>query len=211
MTPILALFSFFSFSISMLACDSNADNNPDNGQSTTAPSNTAPSQKAQAVSTPAPSAGAQLPNLKEGLSREGCDNGPGVMGAASYFVGEIVLTDNRASGEEEWVLFANKKWAGHNGQDCTVRWSLSGSKTNTQACGRCDFGVSLTNQLDITGSNCPEDLTKGETGQQIGYDIDLKDDGTVDVYFSKSGKRVGEGYHKDGTIRYVTDMSCRWF
>ena len=70
----------------------------------------------------------------------------------------------------------------------------------------------LSNQLDITGSNCPEDLTKGETGQQIGYDIDLKDDGTVDsLLFQIWQKRVGEGYHNNGTIRYVTDMSCRWF
>ena len=201
--------------MSFLACNSNADapNPTATPEQPTTPSATTPSA-APAPSADAPSANAKsaaLPNLKDGLSKEGCDNGPGVMGAASYFVGEITISDTGARGEEEWVLFANKKWAGHNGGDCTVRWSLSGSKIGTQACGRCDFGVSLTNQLDVTGSNCPKDLTKGETNQQIGYDIDLKDDGTVDVYFSKSGKRVGEGYHKDGTIRYVTDMSCRWF
>ncbi len=203
MIPMLSIFS-------MLACNSNADNADAKGTVDAKPT-VQPTDNARPVSTPTPNTGVELPNLKEGLSREGCDNGPGVMGAASYFVGEIVLSEGRASGEEEWVLFANKKWAGHNGKDCTVRWSLSGSKTSTQACGRCDFGLSLTNQLDATGSDCPEDLTKGETGQQIGYDVDLKDDGTVDVYFSKSGKRVAEGYHKDGTIRYVTDMSCRWF
>ena len=189
-----------------LACSSNAESPP-------TPTVETP------VATPAPSGDSTdsakksggLPNLKKGLSREGCDNGPGVMGAASYFVGELKISDTSVSGEEEWILFANKKWAATNGGDCTVRWSLSGSKTGTSACGRCDFGVSLTNQLDMTGSNCPEDLTKGDTGQQIGYDIDLKDDGTVDVFFSRSGKRVGEGYHSNGTIRYVTDMSCRWF
>ena len=186
-------------------CSSNADPVP-----------TTTTNTPVAVPTPTADASAKkssegLPNLKKGLSKEGCDNGPGVMGAASYFVGELKITDGMVRGEEEWILFANKKWAATNGGDCTVRWSLSGSKTGVSACGRCDFGVSLTNQLDITGSNCPEDLTKGETGQQIGYDIDLKDDGTVDVYFSRSGKRVGEGYHNNGTIRYVTDMSCRWF
>ena len=202
MTFILSTLYIFG-----MACSSNAD-------PATTPSETP-------VAAPAPNAGSsintseksatELPDLKKGLSREGCDDGPGVMGASSYFVGELNITDSMVRGEEEWVLFANKKWAAHNGGDCTVRWSLSGSKTGTSACGRCDFGVSLTNQLDVTGSNCPEDLTKGETGQQIGYDIDLKDDGTVIVYFSRSGKRVGEGYHNNGTIRYVTDMSCRWF
>ena len=112
-------------------------------------------------------------------------------------------------GEEEWILFANKKWAATNGGDCTVRWSLSGSKTGVSACGRCDFGVSLTNQLDITGSNCPKDLTKGETGQQIGYDIDLKDDGTVDVYFSHLENELEKAIttmHNPLCNRYVLSM-----
>ena len=187
--------------ILLLACNSNAE--PQSGDDVP--------ESPPVTPTPTPKSDATLPDLKSGLDRTGCDNGPGVMGAASYFVGEIVIQDESVKGEEEWVLFANKKWASTNGKDCTVRWSLSGSKTSTQACGRCDFGVSLTNNMDVTGSNCPEDLAKGETNQSIGYDIDLKDDGTVDVFFSRSGKRVGEGYHKDGTIRYVTDMSCRWF
>ncbi len=182
----------------LLACNSNAG--PQIPETTPPP-----------LPSPAPKVMEELPNLKSGRNRSGCDNGPGVMGAASYFVGEIVLQEGSARGTEEWVLFANKKWAETNGKDCSVKWTLTGSKTSTQACGRCDFGVSLTNTMDITGSDCPKDMAKGETNQQIGYDIDLKDDGTVDVFFSRSGKRVGEGYHKDGTIRYVTDMSCRWF
>ncbi len=194
----------------LVGCSSNADIAPTTGNTT--PATNTPTPQTTPKSETVPTQVAELPDLKKGLSREGCDNGPGVMGAASYFVGEITITDDGdARGEEEWVLFANKKWAGHNGSDCSVRWTLSGNKTTTRSCGRCDLGVSLTNQLDVTGSNCPEDLTKGETGQSIGYDINLKDDGTVEVFFAKSGKRVGEGYHKDGTIRYVTDMSCRWF
>ena len=202
MTFILGTTIFFS-----TACSSNAEStNTANSEAPTATPAPAQDTEQSAKANTNP-----LPDLKKSLSREGCDNGPGVMGAASYFVGELKLTDTGVTGEEEWVLFANKKWAATNGGDCTVRWALSGSKTTTSACGRCDFGVSLTNRLDVTGSNCPEDLTKGETGQQIGYDIDLKDDGTVDVFFSRSGKRVGEGYHNGDTIRYVTDMSCRWF
>lgn len=209
----------FLLGLFLIGCTSNADTAPTTIASTT--DTPTSNDTTPAIDTPKPqttpkpttaSTKTELPDLKKGLSREGCDNGPGVMGAASYFVGEITITDDGdARGEEEWVLFANKKWAGHNGADCSVRWTLSGSKTTTRSCGRCDLGVSLTNQLDVTGSNCPEDLTKGETGQSIGYDINLKDDGTVEVFFAKSGKRVGEGYHKDGTIRYVTDMSCRWF
>ena len=185
MTFILSTLYIFG-----MACSSNADT----PTSTTSDAPIAvPTPASDSSNNAAKKSTTGLPDLKKGLSKEGCDNGPGVMGAASYFVGELNITDGSVRGEEEWILFANKKWAATNGGDCTVRWSLSGSKTGTSACGRCDFGVSLTNQIDITGSNCPKDLTKGETGQQIGYDIDLKDDGTVDIFFSRSGKRVGEG------------------
>ena len=128
MTFILSTFYMFG-----MACSSNADSTPVSIPAST--SNTP-------VATPAPSGDytsgkktkGTLPDLKKGLSKEGCDNGPGVMGAASYFVGELNITDSNVRGEEEWVLFANKKWAAHNGGDCTVRWSLTGSKTGTSAC-----------------------------------------------------------------------------
>lgn len=156
-------------------------------------------------------ASSALPDLSIGLSKKGCDNGPGVHGAVSYFVGELQIKDNAVSGEEKWLLFANQKWKEKDGKDCQVRWGLQGNKTTKLACGSCDFGVQLTNALDVTGSSCPEELTKNETGHTIQYDIDLHDDGRAEIYFAKSGKKVGEGYHKDGTIRYVTPSSCRWF
>ena len=132
------------------------------------------------------------------------------MGAASYFVGELKITDGMVRGEEEWVLFANK-------MGCHKWWRLYGAdghSTDPRLVLAHADAVTLEslspNQLDVTGSNCPEDLTKGETGQQIGYDIDLKDDGTADVYFSRSANELEKAI-TNGTIRYVTDMSCRWF
>jgi len=171
---------------------------------------TKPAMKPSGAGTSTPTG--DLPDLTKGLSTKGCDNGPGVHGAASYFVGELkIASDGSVSGEEKWLLYANKKWKEKDGKDCQVRWGLSGSKSGKGACGMCDFGVSLTNAMDKTSSTCPEDLAKNETGQQIGYDIRLHDDGRADIYFSRSGKKVGEGYHKNGTIRYVTSHSCRWF
>lgn len=153
-----------------------------------------------------------LPDLTKGLSTKGCDNGPGVHGAASYFVGELKIDDSGSvSGSESWLLYANTKWKEKDGKDCEVKWGLRGDKGGTSACGTCDFGVSLINAMDVTSSTCHKDLAKNETGQQIRYDIKLHNDGRADIYFSKSGKKVGEGYHKDGTIRYVTPHSCRWF
>jgi hypothetical protein len=153
-----------------------------------------------------------LPDLTKGLSKKGCDNGPGVHGAVSYFVGELKIDNSGSvSGSESWLFYANTKWKEKEGKDCEVKWGLRGDKGGTNACGTCDFGVSLINAMDVTSSTCPKDLAKNETGQQIQYDIKLHNDGRADIYFSKSGKKVGEGYHKDGTIRYVTPSSCRWF
>ena len=95
-----------------LACSSNAESLNTNSRNT--------------IATPAPfwrfnwrKEKWRFAEPQKGLSREGCDNGPGVMGAASYFVGELKISDTSVSGEEEWILFANKKWAATNGGDCT--------------------------------------------------------------------------------------------
>ena len=153
----------------------------------------------------------ELPDLTTNLAKTGCDNGPGGAGAASYFVGEIRLNGSSATGEERWLMYANSKWKATGGQDCEVRWSMSGSKVPVSKCAFCTTGVSLINDLDRGGSTCPKDMAKTNTGESIRYDVHLRDDGTATLYFAGSGKRLGEGVHKDGVIRYVTDMSCRWF
>jgi hypothetical protein len=174
----------------------------------------------EAETTPAPdtlnenttlSTSSELPDLTTGLSKTGCDNGPGGAGAASYFVGELKITDGNVTGEEQWLLYANKQWKAGEGKDCVVRWTLNGNTNPIQACGSCSVGVSLTNAMDKVGSTCPEKIAENETGQAINYDISLLEDGRAIVYFSRSGKKVGEGYHQNGTIKYVTDLSCRWF
>ena len=153
----------------------------------------------------------KLPDLREGLSKSGCDNGPGGAGAASYFVGTLNISGSSVSGQEEWIMYANKKWKAVGGKDCVVRWTLNGNKSSPKACGSCTLGVALTNAIDLVDSTCPEDMAKNSTGKPINYDIRLHDDGRAEVYFARSGKKVGEGYHNNNTITYVTDMSCRWF
>ena len=91
----------------LFACSSDADT-PAISPQTTEPSST-PIQKTTTPPSPTVEK-TTLPDLTEGLSREGCDNGPGESGAASYFVGELNISDNTVSGEEKWLLFANKKW-----------------------------------------------------------------------------------------------------
>ena len=152
-----------------------------------------------------------LPDLLKGLSQGGCDNGPGDNGAASFFYTDLTLSEDSVSGEEQWLLFANEKWKNNNGADCIVKWKLSGTKTKPKACGTCNYGLQLTNQMDVTGSTCPKDIAKGETGQIIAYDVKLNDNGMAELFFSKSGKPFAQGYHSKNRLKVVTDMSCRWF
>ncbi len=165
---------------------------------------------------------ASLPDMKQGLSKEGCDNGPGGAGAASYFYDIITIegwdgenaaeaVGKQAKGSEEWIMKANKKWEATGGGDCSVQWSLQGTTRAPSSCTSCTLGVSLINAIDKVGSTCPPKMAKTNTGESIGYDLLLRPDGTATAYFSRSGRKFADGYHKDGEVRLLSDMSCRWF
>ncbi len=163
-----------------------------------------------------------LPDLSKGLSGGGCDKGPGGAGAASYFYDVIKianwsddLASNRemkeATGSEEWIMKANKQWSNSGGSDCSVRWSLQGTTRPPKSCTSCTIGFNLINNLDKVGSTCPKKMAKTNSGESIGYDVLLRADGTATAYFSNSGKKFADGYHKGGEIHLLSDMSCRWF
>lgn len=76
---------------------------------------------------------------------------------------------------------------------------------------------------DITGSDCPEELVKGHVlpdgrhagGEGVEFDVQYaikkRADGTVQVYFAKTGKLLGEGYHQGDSFNYVSQHQCKWF
>ena len=202
--------SLISFSL-FLACAPSSSTEANATPSPSAPTAALPPVETTVQAATAGSTASELPDLTANLAKTGCDNGPGGAGAASYFVGEIRLNGSSASGEERWLMYANSKWKATGGQDCEVRWSMNGAKVPVSKCAFCTTGVSLINELDRGGSTCPKDMAKTNTGESIKYDVHLRDDGTATLYFAGSGRRLGDGVHKDGVIRYVTDMSCRWF
>ena len=150
-------------------------------------------------------------NLLQGISKGGCDNGPGGAGAVSYFYDELSIKDGVVTGTERWIMYANKQWKEKSGNDCEVQWSLQGKTRSPTRCASCTMGITVTNELDKGLSNCPENMAKTNTGETINYDIQLNNDGTAVAYFSRSGKKFAEGYHKDGSVQLLSAMSCRWF
>ena len=166
---------------------------------------------------------AALPDLKANLAHGKCSNGPGNVGADSYFVGNFKYAGNNLSGDETWVLFANPKWAALGGNDCELKWNVTGTRTkDVGSCASCSEGVTFHAE-PVMSSNCPAELVQGHkspTGETVGgegvafdqkYALQKGANGAVKVYFAKSGKLLGEGY-MDGTgFTYVSNHSCRWF
>ena len=154
-----------------------------------------------------------MPDLLAGLATTGCDNGPGVFGAADYFHNTFTISDGSVSGTETWILHANKKlkakWdAAGIASPCKVTWHLKG--TTQSATGKGDLGLNLINNL--TDTTCPKEMVNKyeDTGKKIVYNVARNADGTAQFYFP-SGKFVGQGHHKGDNLQFITNKSCRWF
>lgn len=155
-----------------------------------------------------------MPNLLKGLATDGCDNGPGIYGAADYFYNDFSINGKDVIGSETWILYPNKKlsekWKAEGIEEsCKVTWNLKGK---TQPIGRKgDLGIRVVNELITT--TCPKEIVNKyeDTGKTITYDVLRSSDGTAKFFFSKSGKFVGSGHHKGDHLQFITNKSCRWF
>ena len=174
--------------------------------------------QASAAATPnahAPTAG--LPDLTVGIDKAGCE-GPGNEGARAYFVSDLKVTGSVVNGSETWLIYANEKlkrakiWQKDGGgEECMVRWMLTGVTTTPAACGACDTAVQIKGTVDVSGSTCPEGIWKREREWTETYDIARRSDGTALFYFHRSGKQFGQGYHSGDKMNFITDPTCQWF
>ena len=170
----------------------------------------APAAKPVAA-TPAGSA-KPLPDLTKDLLTGACEDGPGKEGADSHFFGKFTFKGDTVGGEERWLLNANQHWKNKGGSDCSITWHVSGSKVETGACADCDFGLMLTGEPDIEGSDCVEGLVKADAKrQELRYDVKLQADGTAFLYYAKSGRRLAQGYHNGSAVTWLSPHQCKWF
>lgn len=170
-----------------------------------------------------PAARADIPDVTKALSKGRCANGPGAEGADSYFAGEFTIKGNKVTGKEKWILFANPKWKAKGGKDCVLEWNITGTLSDGGGCNSCSTGIQFHAVADINGSNCPEELVLGRLlpdGRRVGgegqdfdnkYGIHKAGNGTIKLYFGKSGKFLGEGYNSGNTYNWVTSHQCKWF
>lgn len=157
-----------------------------------------------------------LPDLQSEAQRGRCDHKP-VAGADSTYVGELSWTEEgQVTGYERRLLFANSRWRanrgedGKYGRDCTIHWTVQGRKVPTTSCAQCEFGISFQADIDYDASSCPMQLQLEGNHFKGAYDIDLREDGTLEVFFANSGKKLGRGAHEGQTLRWISDHRCMW-
>lgn len=180
--------------------------------------NSAPAPSPTQAAPPAASApkasSSSLPDLTKEFESGQCEEikGAQVAGADSYFHGSFKISGEAVSGSETWWLHANQTWTERGGTNCTIDWQVRGTKVATGACRDCDFGLQLSATPEVGNSKCPEELLKREARpQDLRYDVRLSSNGEAFVYYAKSGKLLGQGFHKDGEIVYRTQHQCKWF
>jgi len=177
---------------------------------------------ADAADAPTATASTELPNLTASLPTGQCNNGPGNEGADSFFSGTFTISGSTVRGTERWHLYANPKWKARGGKDCTLEWTFTGTVGSAGACAACDTGISFHAE-PVLSSDCPEELVLGRllpngqraSGEGVPFDqsygLKRKADGTLDVHFAKSGKLLGQGYHKGEAHTWVSAHQCKWF
>lgn len=162
--------------------------------------------------------GESLPDLFADLDPGACEEAlyfDQVPGATGYFVGEFELDGcGKVRGTETWILFANEKWIEHDGYDCRMVWSVSGTVGDPNFKG--DYGLTMTAVIDKSATDCPKDgfgtpIYVGDTTMELRYDVEVHADGTSTVTFAESGNLVGEGYANAGHLNFASKRLCHFF
>jgi len=178
---------------------------------------TTPEPATEAVATP-------LPDIEAEAIKGKCER-PQVSkrvrratpGADQHYAGGFTIAaDGSVTGFEKRILFANGEWmdqkeAWAQGDDCVVFWNVTGTKAPVTNCESCDFGLHFEANVDYDKSTCKKRITIDGNHFRGAYDIDTKDDGTIEVFFSNSGNRLARGYHRGDAFNWLTDHQCQWF
>jgi hypothetical protein len=165
------------------------------------------------VTAPPPSAIQELPTLT--ISPEGlCKglNGADLAGAERYLKLDLQIDGSQVTGTETLLLYANTMWSKNGGADCQMVWSLRGELIEPHGCSTCKSAVQVRAIADVEANSCPEAMFEEDGGDfESAYDLNLLEDGTARIHFSRNGKLWAEGYHLGGHVIGTSDPDCVWF
>lgn len=175
------------------------------------------------AATPAPATDPSLPDVAAKAVRGKCER-PSVKteattgpGADQSYTGTFTVgADGKVTGTERRLLFANQAWTdassedGHHGGDCVNVWNVEGEVIAPTGCKSCDLAIQFDADLDFAASTCPQRLEVDGSHFRSAYDVKKKPDGSVEVYFSNSGKKLGDGYWSGQSFNYLSPHRCVW-
>jgi hypothetical protein len=141
---------------------------------------------------------------------EGYEGTP-IPGATSYFRGDFDIDGDVVTGSEKWLLFANSSWQETGNDDCTIHWTILGTRDEpTQTCGSCDYSLSLAANVDVSLTDCPAGLWSSDQSFSTAYNVKIVD-GSAIFYFAGSGNELATGTGSNSAAAYLTEATCVYF
>ena len=154
-----------------------------------------------------------LPSIIEGASKTGCNaiDDTELPGAVSYFYGELEQLDGLWSGTETWLLYANPSLQATGQDDCQSVWLTTATEQAPLSCDACDMGLNISAVLDLSQTNCPEEIYQGSEQFTVSYDVQRTEGELATWFFGSSGEYLGEGYYNDVALNFLSEHQCVWF
>lgn len=157
-----------------------------------------------------------LPDPREAAVYDAaCDDFDGVEvpAATSYFYGKYWATAETDvwEGQEQWILYANDTWREYGEDDCIITWSMSAVRSDgAGTCGTCAYGLTVSAQIDLANTSCPEGLYEGAESFEAVYGVEVNGDAAT-YFFATSGTELGTGYATEGGSNYLSTATCTYF
>ena len=85
------------------------------------------------------------------------------------------------------------------------------AEVSETACASCDVALDVVLTLDVTQTDCPEDLYKSEMSGTASYAVKYTSATESTWYVAGSGSAFGTGYYNDGAMNFLTTKACKWF
>ena len=121
-------------------------------------------------------------------------------------------TGTEASGYLDYILFANQTWKDLGGDDCVVRWRLTGSVVDATSCGACDLGLALNASVLSADSTCPEAFYAGLEQWTAAYEVLILDENEAAYYYTRSGAEFAtDARYSEERTWARSDAQCKWF
>ena len=91
-----------------------------------------------------------------------------------------------------------------------VTWKVEGRLGPPSSCRDCDASISFEANLDPAQSTCNQRLMADGAHFRGSYDIKKSPDGSLQVFFSRSGNPLGAGKWTNNEMVWASDHKCIW-